>query len=86
MLTFQGSTWLKYTFRQIVCQSVPPEERGWGVRTAYWGVDIPGLFFTPLARSFPNCLPAGPASEWAGSKGSSGSGSCARSNGQLYLP
>lgn len=28
MLTFQGSTWLKYTFRQIVCQSVPPEERG----------------------------------------------------------
>lgn len=60
---------LAEAYLQAGCLSVPPEGRGWGVHAAYWGVGIPGLFFTPLARSLPNCLPAGPASEWAGSKG-----------------
>lgn len=47
---------------------VPPEEWGRGVRMASWGADIPGLL-TPLALCPPDCLPAGTASEWAGSRG-----------------
>lgn len=84
MLTFQGSTWHR-AYLQAGCLSVPPEGRGEGCMRLT-RCRHPWSFLHTLSSLAPK-LPSCWSCLWVGwQQGVSGSGSCARSNGQLYLP